>query len=93
MAVRGVDDQQVDAGLDQPLGALETVVADAGRRGDAQPSLGVLGGIRIELRLLDVLDGDQPDAVAGGIDDQQLLDAALVQQPLGLVLARRSPSP
>ena len=45
MAVRGVDDQKVDAGLDQPLGALETVVADAGRGGDAQPPLRVLGGI------------------------------------------------
>ena len=39
-----------------------------------------------ELRLLDVLDGDQADASAGVVDDQQLLDAVLVQQPLGLVL-------
>ena len=45
MAVRGVDDEQVDAGVDQPLGALEAVVADAGRRGDAQPPLRVLGGV------------------------------------------------
>ena len=33
--VGGVDDQDVDAGLDQPLGAL--VVVDADRRPDAQP--------------------------------------------------------
>ena len=45
MAVRGVDDDEVDAGLDQPLGALETVVADAGGRGDAQPPLRILGGV------------------------------------------------
>ena len=86
MAVRGVDDEQVDAGIDQPLGALEAVVADAGGGGDAQAALRVLGGVRVELRLLDVLDGDQADAVAVAIDDQQLLDAVLVQQALGLVL-------
>ena len=45
MAVRGVDDEQVDAGIDQPLGALEAVIADAGGGGDAQPALRVLGGI------------------------------------------------
>ena len=86
MAVRGVDDEQVDAGVDQPLGALEAVVADAGRGGDAQAALRVLGGVRVELRLLDVLDGDQADAVAVAVDDQQLFDAVLVQQALGLVL-------
>jgi hypothetical protein len=37
MAVRGVDHQQVDARIDQPLGALEPVFADARRRRDAQP--------------------------------------------------------
>ena len=45
MAVRGVDDEKVDAGVDQPLGALEAVVADAGRGGDAQAALRVLGGV------------------------------------------------
>ena len=86
MAVRGVDDEQVDAGVDQPLGPLEAVVADAGGGGDAQAALRVLGGIRVELRLLDVLDGDQADAIAVVVDDQQLFDAALVQQALGFVL-------
>ncbi len=32
MAVGGVDDQKVDAGVDQPLGALEAVVADRALR-------------------------------------------------------------
>jgi hypothetical protein len=59
--VGGVDDQQVDAGVDQPLGALEAVT-DGGRSGDAQAALRVLRGVRVELRLLDVLDRDQPDA-------------------------------
>ena len=68
MAVRGIDDEQVDAGLDQPLGAFETVIADVGGGGDAQPPLRILRGMRVELRLLDVLDGDQPDAFALFVD-------------------------
>ena len=87
MAMRGVDHDQVDAGIDQPLGALETVLADGGRGGDAQPALRVLAGERMRDRLLHVLDGDQTDAAILVVDDQQLLDAMLVQHPLGLVLA------
>ena len=47
MAVRGIDDDEVDAGLDQPLGALEPLVADGGGGGDAQAALLVLAGVRI----------------------------------------------
>ena len=49
MAMRGVDDQKVDAGVDQALGALEAVVADAGGGGGAEPPLRVLGGMGVEL--------------------------------------------
>jgi hypothetical protein len=38
MAVRGVDHEQVARGVDQRLGALEALVADRGRRRDAQPA-------------------------------------------------------
>ena len=62
MPVRGVDDDQVAAGRHQQLGALEAVLADRRRGGDAQAPLGVLGGVRVLLRLLDVLDGDEADA-------------------------------
>ncbi len=64
MAMRGIDDDQVDAGVDQALGALDAVIADADGGGDAQAALRILGGIRVELRLFDVLDGDQADATA-----------------------------
>ncbi len=47
VAVRGVDDDQVDAGIDQPLGTLDAAVADRGRRGDAEPPLLVLGRVRV----------------------------------------------
>ena len=89
MAVRGIDHDEVDAGLDQRLGAREALVADRGGGGDAQAALLVLAGVRIGDRLLDVLHGDQADAAIVVVDHQQLLDAVLVQQPLGLVLARR----
>ena len=87
MAVRGVDDEAVDAGRHQQLGALETLVADRRRRGDAQAPVGVLGGVGMGGRLLDVLDGDQADAAARVVDHDQLLDPVLVQQPARLVLA------
>ena len=85
VAVRGIDDDEVDLGIDQPLGAGEAGIADAGRGGDAQPALVVLGGVRVEAALFDVLDGDQPDAAVVVVDDEQLLDAVLVEEPLGFL--------
>ena len=87
MAVRGVDDEAVDAGRHQHLGALETLVADGGGGGDAQPPVGVLGGVRMGGRLLDVLDGDEADAAPRIVDDHQLLDPVLMQEPARLVVA------
>ena len=86
MAVRGVDHDQIDAGVDQLLGALIALVADRGGGGDAQAALLVLAGVRVGDRLLHVLDGDQADAAVLVVDDHKLLDAVLVQQALGLVL-------
>ena len=86
MAVRGVDDEAVDAGRHQHLGALEPLVADRGGGGDAQAPVDVLGGIRMGRRLLDVLDGDEPDAALRIVDDHQLLDAVQMQEPARLVV-------
>ena len=91
--MRGVDDQHVEPGVKQRLGALDAVGAGAGGGGDAQPAVLVLAGVRKALRLFDVLDGDQPDAAIGFVDDQQLFDAMLVEQPLGLVAWRRFRAP
>ena len=87
MAMRGVDHDKVDARRDQRLGAGKALVADRGGGGDAQAALLVLAGVRIGDRLLDVLHRDQADAAVLRIDHQQLLDAVLVQQALGFVLA------
>ena len=87
MAMGGVDDDDVDLGLQQRLGALQPLGPDAGGRGDAQAALLVLAGIGEFLRLLDILDGDEPDAAIGLVHHQQLLDPVLMQQALGLVAA------
>ena len=87
MAVGGVDDDEVDPGLDQALGALVAGLADRRRRGDPQAALVVLAGIGIGHRLLHVLHRDQADAAVLVVHHQQLFDAVLVQQALGLVLA------
>ena len=81
MAVRGVDDQDVDAGQrPAPRRAPNVSLADADRRaaraaGRARPSQ-ALGYFD---RFLDVLDGDQPLQPEVAIDDEQLLDLVLVQ--------------
>ena len=87
MAVRRVDDDHVAAGLDQPLGALEAALAGGRRRRHEETALIVLGGVRMRDLLLHVLDGDEADAAEMVVDDEQLLDAELVQEPLRLVLA------
>ena len=42
--------------------------------------------MRVEPALLDVLDRDQADAAIVLVDDQQFLDAVMVEKPLGLIL-------
>ncbi len=61
VAVRDVDDEHVDAGLDQLGGALEIVPFRADRRAHAKPPLRVARGQREPFLLDDVLGGDEPD--------------------------------
>ena len=87
VTVRGVDADDVAAGLQQRVDALVAIGADADRGADAQPAAVVLRRVRVLLRLLDVLDGDQALEQAVAVDHQQLLDAVLVQQLLGRLRA------
>jgi hypothetical protein len=80
-----VDHDDVDLGVEQRLGAGETVLADAGGGGDPEAALGVLAGGGMGLGFFDILDRDQADAAVVLVDHQQLLDPVLVQQALGLV--------
>src|SRR3546814_8593772 len=69
--------RSVDPGVQQRLGARQAVRPDAGGGSRAQAALLVLGGMRIGLRLLHVLHGDEADADIVVVDHQQLLDAVL----------------
>ena len=90
--MRGVDDEHVDAGLDQRDGPVDPGGTGAGGGTDPEPALAVLDGMRVLLGLLDVLDGHQADQPIGVVDDQQLLDAVPVQQLHRLVARYRSPA-
>ena len=79
VAVGGVDDEHVDVLLDEGLGTLERVLADADGGGDPEPPLLVLRGERILDALLDVLDRDQALQVAAAVDDRELLDLVPVE--------------
>ena len=84
--MRGIDDDHVAARVHQTFGALEAVFANSCRCSDAQAALLILRRVRVLGGLLNVLDGDQADAVKRIVDDNQLLDAVLMQQALGFVL-------
>jgi hypothetical protein len=85
VAVRGVDDEHVDVGVDQRLGALHGVAGDPDGGAAAQPAQRVLAGVRILDRLLDVLDRDQALQPEVLIDHQQLLDLGRVQDLARLI--------
>ena len=80
MAVRGVHDEEVHAGVDEGLGAALGILADAHRGADDEAAALVLGGARELLALGEVLDGDEAAEPAGVVDQRQLLDLVLLEQ-------------
>ncbi len=85
MAVRRVDDEDVDPGGHERRRSLAPVWPRADGSADAQAPLLVLDGLRVLVGLEDVLDRDEADQTPLGIDDEELLDAVLVEEALGLV--------
>jgi hypothetical protein len=82
MAVGGVNDDQIGAGVDKHLAPGKAFVAHACRGSDAETSLLVLASVWMHPRLFDVLDGDKADAAIVVINHEQLLDAMRVQEAL-----------
>ena len=80
VTVRGVDDEQVDALLDQGHRPLPGVAEEADRGADPEPALVVLGGVGVLVGLDEVLQGDQSLEPALLVDQRQLLDLVLGQQ-------------
>jgi hypothetical protein len=79
MPVRGVHADDVAAGVQQGGHARLQIRTGAHRCPHAQSPELVLGGVGVLLGFLDVLDGDKAVQLARAVDDQQLLDAVLVQ--------------
>jgi hypothetical protein len=88
VSVRGVDNDDVDAGADERRGALISVTRDADRGRDAQPPSGVFRRLREPRALLDVLQRDETDELAVPVEDRQLLDPVLLQEDPRLVERR-----
>ena len=80
MAVGGVDDEDVDTGLDERRGPLPGVAEVADRGTDEQPAVAVLGRVRELLALDEVLDGDEPGEAALVVDERQPLALVLAEQ-------------
>ena len=88
VAVRDVDDDDVDPGANELRRALQIVAGRADRGADAQPALAsrVANGMRRWLH--EIARGDQAEQPAVGVDERQLLDLALHHQPLRRVRRR-----
>ena len=84
--MRRIHHQKIDTGFDQTFGALVTVFTNARCSRGAQTSLSVLGGVRIELRFFNVLDGNETDTTALIVDNEKLFNTMSVQQTFCFVL-------
>ena len=82
MPVRGVDDDDVDAGRDQCLDTRFGVLPRSDRGADAQAPEFVLAGARMLGGFQDVLDGDETAQLMLAIDDEHPFQAVAVHERL-----------
>src|ERR687888_31947 len=88
MAMRGVHDEHVGAGLHQGGDALIGAFAYADRRADAQLPVRVLARVRVLDLFQDVLDGDEALQVVVVVDHEHALEAVPVHERHRLLAAR-----
>ena len=84
VAVRDVDDEDVDAGAHELGRALQVVAGRADGRADAQPALLVARGKRQPPLVHEVARRDQAEQAAVVADERELLHLALDHDALGL---------
>src|SRR5207244_10739313 len=85
MAVRRIDDQNIDAGSDQRLSAIVGVCAGADRGADAKLASLVLAREWMFGRFKDVLDRDESLELEVFIDHEHALEAMPVHQRFGVL--------
>ena len=88
MSVRGIDDDDVDLGLDQGAHAGLGILAGTDRGADAQAIETILAGARVNRRLGYVLDRNHAPELAAIVDHQHALEPMPVQQVDDFVLFR-----
>src|SRR3546814_5131472 len=80
MAVRGIHNDHIHARSHQRRYPFFGVAADANRRAHQQALIGILGGIGVVARFLDILHRDQAAQLESLVHHQYLLYAMLVHQ-------------
>jgi hypothetical protein len=85
MAVRGIDDQDIDARFGEQFDAFLGAGADADGGADPQAAGSVLAGVRVFGGLDDVLDGDQAAQFEGVVDHHHAFEPVLVDHRLAFL--------
>ncbi len=80
--MRGIDNNDIDLGSNQFSHSFEIIAGRSDRGADAQAALTVFCGQGVFDLLRDVFNRDQSFEVLVPVDDKQLFDAMLVQNPL-----------
>ena len=86
--MRGINDDEVDAGFAKRSNAIQGVRRGSDRGANAQPAAIVLRSAREFRRFLEVLHRDHADELVIAVHHQHLLDAVLVQEGQHLFLRR-----
>ena len=82
MAMRGVDNNDIGLGSNQFSHSFEIIAGRSDRGADAQAALTVFGGQGVFDLLRDVFNSNETFEVLVPVDDKELFDAMLVQNPL-----------
>ncbi len=82
MTVCRVDHDDVDTRCDERCRSFFAIGPWSDRRADAETPVFVLQRIRVPIRLQKVLDRNEPDELLVAVDDEELLDAMLMQELL-----------
>ena len=77
MSVRSVDNQEINASLNECTRALLGVLPHTNRGTDNQPAVGVFGCMRVLVRLNEILDREKTFEFVVRIDERQLLNLVL----------------